>query len=441
MQHPLIIILGATGNLAKLKLLPALDALYKKKKLNAPILCLGRQSLTKQTFIHRSRLAQGDKHFLQHSNYLALSDNLREEIKKLHTTYKTGGNTILYLALPATAFNENLELLQKAGVFKGLGYKRIALEKPFGLNLASARKLNKQLHKHFKEEHIYRVDHYLGKEMVENIPLLKTGNTLFKNVWDERHIESIQLILSENQGIHERGVYYDQTGAIRDVVQNHLLQVLALTLAHITKFDHAIIQREKARVITSLVPPTSKEIVRGQYQHYTREKEVTSRSKTESFVAFKTRSRLKQWNSVPIYVKTGKKLNEHHTTLHFALRSKDTSPERISIRLSPHAGITIHYEIKKPGKVSATEANLEFSEGKAFEANTPDAYEEIITALIENNKLFFTSWSEVEASWKFIDKLRKNALRTPLHIYKQGSVGPKEADTLLKRDRRSWFKG
>lgn len=450
-----IIVFGATGDLAKKKIMPALFAMYRKKNLvNTPIVAIGRRAMTKDEYLSES----GAIHFKNKNEdvYNIFASNLfyqQVEIEDKHPAglksilervdreYHCNGEKIVYLAVSSELFAPILDLLKRAHALDRNKVK-IAFEKPFGFDRVSAIKLNKEITRRVPEKQIYRVDHYLGKSMVDNLLAIRSFNPILTTLWNRENIDNIQVVAMEDFGIGERGDYYDRYGAVRDVVQNHLLQVLAITCMDPPKESSAEkVSATKLKILDKLRVPKTKDIVVGQYEGYLSEKNVSPNSKTETFAAFKSGINVPEWKNVPIYIKAGKFLNKSCSEINLVLkRGKNQKTNVISVRIGPEQeGIAILAYAKDYNENEKIRPiTLEYCHKCEFGINTPESYERIISEMIAGNHRIFAGWKEVETSWKFIDRLIKNAKKSHLHKYAPKSSGPESADKLLNKDGREW---
>ena len=474
-----IIIFGATGDLTKRKLIPALYKLYTKEVIveNVPIVCIARRLITKGQFVELLHLEE----FIPHSNQETLSNFLHqiyyypldfqkssdysdftEFIDKIDKRHSCHGNKLFYLALPPDLFEPAVGIVRSSNLLKERGWKRVAFEKPFGYGLASARELNECIHAIFKEENIYRIDHYLGKELVQNILVFRFANSIFEQIWNHEFIDHVQITLAEKIGVETRGTYYDKAGAVRDMVQNHLLQVLSLTSMEPPRTLHADpIRDEKVRVLRALQKIEADEIVIGQYGEgvidgkkvlpYRQELHVSPDSDTETYAALKVHIDNERWKGVPFYVRTGKRLAASYAEIDLVL--KDVSgtlfsspqlrklPNVISMAIQPDEGIQIKFNAKYPGYgMKLHPATMEFCHPCQFEMNTPEAYETLLYEIMVGDQTLFTRWDGVEASWEYVDPLLRiiKHKKKAFPNYRAGSSGPKEADRLIKQDGREW---
>ena len=332
-----LVIFGATGDLTKRKLIPALYKLYSRGKIknNLPIVCVARKNFTKSQFIKSLEIKKFIKRlnerefnqFCKHLYYFPLDfgnqnySKLNSYLQKLEKTYKSQGNRLFYLATPHSLFPKVVDKLKQGSMLKGKGWKRVVFEKPFGHDLQSARKLNKHITSTFKENQIYRIDHYLGKELVQNILIFRFANTLFEHLWSNRFIDNVQVIIDEKLGVEKRGRYYDKAGAIRDMVQNHLLQILSLFAMEAPRSMHSDdVRAEKAKILSTLRKVKPSDLVIGQYSGYRSEKGVDKKSNTETFAALKTYIDNMRWKGVPFYLRTGKKLKNNYAEVNLILK-------------------------------------------------------------------------------------------------------------------------
>lgn len=452
---PMIMLLGATGDLAKKKLIPALALLFKKKKLvNVPIVCIGRRELTKDQYLDlieftklQSLSYEDTRRFKDSLYYVRLDlektshDAFAHDISYIDQQYQCKGDKIMYFALSADLFSPTIKTLEQAKVFSGEGFKRIAFEKPFGFDLASAESLNKTLTRVFTEDQIYRVDHYLGKELVDNILTIRS-NYLFNTLWSAKHIDNVQIVISEDMGIEGRGEYYDKSGAIRDVIQNHALQMLSLISMELPKkADAYSIQKAKCDVLKKVTSVRAQDIILGQYKDYASDSHV-SNSQTETFAAFKTGINTPRWKNVPFYIKAGKYLDKRYTEINLVLKNHNSRGNNvISIRINPQEGVAVQFDMKSAANNQLKPVAMEFCHRCEFGVNTPEAYERLFSEMIEGNHMLFPSWQEIRQSWIITDAVKKviTQTRVPLHDYAKNANGPRESQDLLKKDKREWI--
>lgn len=465
----LIVIFGATGDLAKRKLLPALLRLLRRGELGAatPIVCLGRKELaTEQYFewLQVERFLPDDEpevlqrfarllHYRRFDLESGTDQHLREILASFADVF-AAGNMLFYLALPTDTFTAVARLLKP--LLQGPGWKRVVFEKPFGSDLPSAQRLNAVISSAMNEEQIFRVDHYLGKELVQNILFLRFANEIFCCSWNRDAIDNVQITVSETLGVEERAGYYDGSGAIRDMLQNHLLQLLSFTAMEPPGSGSSdAIRDEAARVLEKLRRPKAEDVVVGQYgggvvgdqsiRPYVQEDGVPAGSSTETYVAVRAFVDTPRWQDVPFYLRTGKRLERRYAEIRIIFKQhrcdglvRNDKPNMIVIRIQPDEGIALAFNVRRPGSENESESVLmDFCHHCHFGPNTPEAYEAIMASVMRGDPLLFTRWDWLQASWRYIDQLR--AVMPPVAVYQPGSSGPAEADELLCSDGRSWL--
>jgi glucose-6-phosphate 1-dehydrogenase len=399
-------------------------------------------------------------------------DRLREQLEKLETARKTVGNRLFYLATPPNAFAPISKELGRTGMLRenNGAWRRLVVEKPFGTDLASARALNTELLKIAEEQQIYRIDHYLGKETVQNILVLRFANGMFEPIWNRNHIDHIQITVDEKLGVGHRGSFYDATGALRDMVPNHLFQLLSLVaMEPPARFDAYAVRSEKAEVLAAIQTQTEVDAlnnsVRGQYQggkigdteieDYCKTEDVKSGSTTETYAALKLTIDNWRWAGVPFYLRTGKALGVKRTEVAIKFKQapfamfRHTPVDRLSqnylvISVEPTEGITLQFNTKVPGPtVNIDGVEMKFRYKDYFKAEPSTGYETLIYDCMIGDNILFQRADSVEAGWQavqpFLDAWKK-AGATGLESYKAGSEGPSDADALLARDGRRWRK-
>lgn len=482
-------IFGATGDLARRKLFPAIYSLYREGKLAEDFAVIGvaRRPRSREEFhddLYNSiqefcRYKVLDtahwNRFAEHFEYKSLDINnidgyheLREQTEGLEKRYGIPGNRLFYLALAPELFGSVSVNLQKGGMLDSAGWHRLVIEKPFGYDLLSAQKLNEELSHVFKEEEIYRIDHYLGKEMVQNIEVIRFGNAFFEPLWNNKHIANVQITLSETVGVEERGGYYDHAGALRDMGQNHMLQMLTMiAMEPPSRLLPEDIRDEKVKVLRSLRPYSSaaeveENVVRAQYTQgesgnqklpaYREEDKVDPNSNTETYFSAKVLVDNFRWAGVPFYIRTGKRLPVKTTEVVVEFKNMPTNvylgqkhtlePNLLVIRVNPMEGIYIKINAKKPGTESQIEPlAMEFCQSCQVGINSPEAYERLIHDAAEGDSTYFTRWDEVATAWSFIDRIAQAWKQNPGDIkhYPAGSWGPQEAHDLLAKDGFHWW--
>ena len=387
---------------------------------------------------------------------------LKELSERLDETYQINGNRVFYLAMAPNFFGTITEHLKAEQLLTPNGYNRLIIEKPFGKDFASAQELNHQLRQSFDENQIYRIDHYLGKEMIQNISAVRFANRVFEALWNKENIDHVQISLLEQVSVEERGGYYDTSGALRDMVQNHILQILAL-VAMEPPVSFGDIRKNKIKVLEQLRPYSPEEVkenfVRGQYgpsedglkPGYREDANVADDSNMETFVAGKVLIDNERWQGVPFYVRTGKSLNSKETIIDVVFKEA-SSPlfcgvegcpsNRISIHITPREGFCFVINSKAVGNTIALQtSHLEKIFDETFSLRSPEAYERLILDCIEGDMTNFTHWEEVAASWKYVDTIRQtwdSEIAEEFPNYAAGSKGPKVSFELLEREGRKW---
>lgn len=473
----LFVVMGGHGDLMRRKLLPALYRLTDQGHVDNRSVVLGvaRSRFDDGSYRDWARGALGeagiddsnrsspwcDECLHYHSigggtekDYEALGRRI-EEIERAH---ELTANRAFYLALPPTAFPATIDMIGRVGLNGGGGWQRIVVEKPFGRDLDSAIELNEILHRHFDESQIYRIDHYLGKETVQNLLVFRFGNSIFESLWHRDRIDNVQITVGEDNGLEGRAGYYEQTGALRDMVQNHLAQLLTLTAMEVpATLDADAIRYEKAKVLRSVAPIRQKNVVFGQYAAgeiagreaggYKDIEGVSANSQTETFVALQLEVANWRWQGVPFYLRTGKRLPKRSTQIVITFREPPVSlfhpfhsnmhANVLVITLQPNEGFDLGFEVKAPGEpINVSTQQLDFRYEEAFDQRIPDAYETLLLDIMTGDQTLFVRSDEVEGSWRlFAPLLEKNL---PVFAYPAGTWGPEEADALPVRAMRRW---
>jgi glucose-6-phosphate 1-dehydrogenase len=423
----IITIFGATGDLSARKLLPALQNLLKENAIseNTLILALGRKDYDTETYLNQmANIIDGKlevnflKQFVQYVTLEITKEQeygpLKQIIKKHeHSTTKK----LFYLAISPHLLPEVAKNIHTSGlVNKANQNERIVFEKPFGENLKTAKKINKMLWQYFTEQQIYRIDHYLGKESIQNIMTMRFANRIFEAVWNKRHIKNITIFAKEKDGILNRGNYYDNSGAIRDMLQSHLLQVLALLTMKAPKtYYSSDVKKQKVKALKKL-SFAKDEVVLGQYEGYLNEPNVKAHSTTETYVKLKAFLKTKQFKKVPFILITGKKLNKKEAGI--IIEFKETKEQKkwnlplktnkLFIEIAPNDGIKVQFNAKVPAlREQIKPVQLEYASKTHAVGNIPEAYEKLLLDALEGAKTLFTRWDEIEALWKFTDKVKK----------------------------------
>jgi glucose-6-phosphate 1-dehydrogenase len=395
--------------------------------------------------------------------------SLARRIEHLDASSGTQGNRLFYLSVAPSEFPGILHKLAEVGLNKARdgAWARVIVEKPFGKDLPSARELNRVVNEVFREKDTFRIDHYLGKETAQNIMVLRFANAILEPLWNQRYIDHVQITGAEPLGVEGRGPYYESSGALRDMIQNHLLQLLSLVaMEPPVELSADAIRDEKVKVIKSLRPLTpadvARDVVRGQYTSgaiagkdvigYRQEDRVNPESMTETYAALKVHVDNWRWAGVPFYIRFGKRLAKGGTEI--AVQFKDIPPVLFSreaaigpnvlvIRIQPDEGISLRIQAKRPGAaVSIEPVKMDFAYGTSFGKASPEAYERLLLDAMAGDATLFARRDEVENAWAFIDRIEeawhKHLEPPPLCFYPSGSWGPKEADDLLERDHRAW---
>ena len=468
------VIFGATGDLARKKIFPSFFELYKQNLLpeNFKIIAAARSKLSTQDFITslKERILVTDYKIWDEfakvieyvSSDVAQNQDLEKIVNVLEDHEKHIGQCtqrIFYMSISPFIYEQAFTNLGSHKMHLGCTVHnnpaKIVIEKPFGHDLKSAQKLNSILSRFFTEDQIFRIDHYLGKETVQNIFAFRFGNELFEPVWNKDFVDHVQITLAEPAGIGKRGEYYDQAGALRDIVQNHLLQLVAIaTMDAPNRFEQKTIRAKKLEIIRNIKKLTAgeavKDTVRGQYEAYRQEEKVAPDSQTETFAALKLFIDTPRWQNVPFYLRTGKKLAGQVTSIIFQFKEKSHKffenfwekpmPNHILLQIQPNEGIGIRLVAKKPGLSTSLEpVDMEFCYKTSFDVAQPDAYERLLIDIIVGDQTLFLG--QVEESWKIIDPIEQawQTGKPKLHPYKIGSWGPKAADDLIEADGRKWL--
>lgn len=459
-NNQIVTIFGGTGDLTYRKLLPAFYNLMVHKALpeSFHITIIGRQDLTthdyhenlKPWLKEHSRFKVEDAlidEFISYVTYFKMVFTEPEGYERLHQYYDRLNSSIqhdmlYYFAVDPHFFLSIAENLYTHGLHKDAS---IIIEKPFGNNLVHAEEINIRLAEIFTEDHIYRIDHYIAKEMVQNIHALRSTNALFKNIWHKDAIESIQISAAEMVGVENRGNFYDVTGALKDMVQSHLLQILTIVTMDMPKvITSDAIHKKQEEILENLVVRNYEEdVVYGQYEDYLNEPNIKENSKTETFVAVRFEVDSDRWRGVPIFLRTGKKLSKRSTEITIQLKQEGNMPPNlIVIKVQPDEGVYVKLNIKTPGHTNNIESVfMDFCQSCNLEYrnNTPEAYERLLDAAMSHDQTLFASLKQVLLSWEITEAIINNSKNNVLHTYKAYSSGPKAAEMLLNKENTSWF--
>jgi len=490
MENQLIVIFGASGDLTKRKLIPALFELFRQHLLppQYAILGVGRTELTTGQFRAKliSELAAKSSYgaemqdeitsFASLLHYLSVETvdpadyyKIKEKLSDLALSYQTNGNCIFYLATPPDLY----EVIATGLKLNGLnnhesGWRRIIVEKPFGINLKSALILNSHLQGCFTEEQIFRIDHYLGKETVQNVMVTRFSNGIFEPLWNRNYVHHIEITSAEDIGIENRVGYYDKSGALRDMVQNHLLQLVTLVAMEPPTQIHSLaIRNETLKVLQSVRPISvheiEKQVIRGQYtgstmrgvkyNSYREEPGVSPESRTETYVALKLFIDNWRWGGVPFYIRTGKHLPTKVTELvvHFKPtphrlfcfdEGRFNSDNQLVIRIQPDEGILLKFGIKVPGAgFNVQDVNMDFHYANLAQKNITEAYQRLLLDSMQGDATLFTRGDAIEQSWKIVDPILtawENNPGLPIYGYPAGTWGPQQADNLIDEPDMTW---
>ncbi len=470
-----IVIFGASGDLTARKLMPALYALHRQGSLEKcfGVLGVARGEMTDEAFrdAMREGVAKAEKDdfdprtwetFAKRLSYMGadLEDQAayRALAERLEAAGRgDGGNHLYYLAVPSMLMPDVVDGLAGAGLdAEDEGWTRIVVEKPFGSDLASARELNARITRHFDESQVFRIDHFLGKETVQNILVFRFGNTILEPIWNRNYVEYVEITVAESLGVGTRAGFYEKTGALRDVIANHMLQLLTLVaMEPPSAYDPHAVREEKVQVLRSIRPMTADEVaergVRGQYEGYREVEGVAPDSVTETYAAVDLRVDNWRWAGVPFYLRTGKMLAR--TVSEIAIHLKPTpsrlfagdgagKPNLVVFRMAPDQGIDVAFRAKMPGEeMKTTGVRMEFDYAETFGVEIPEAYETLLLDVMEGDVTHFLRADEVEAQWTLIDPITKAWSATPprdFPNYAAGSEGPAGAAALPEKNGHAW---
>jgi glucose-6-phosphate 1-dehydrogenase len=458
-EPSLFVIFGATGDLARRKLLPALHSLAQQGYLEGSVVLGSSRAKDIDEKAFREMLGEsvpsawcGDCLY-----YSGIGEGTDQDFRRLTLAIESiegrhhlTGNRVFYLAVPPQSFAPLIEGLGRFGLHRSRGWTRIVVEKPFGHDLESARKLDRLIHRYFDEPQVFRIDHYLGKETVQNLLILRFSNPLFEHSWNRDRVDNVQITVAEELGVENRARYYDEIGALRDMVQNHLTQVLTLLAMEIPpKFEAEAIRDEKVKVLSSVVPLNPQDVAFGQYAGYREEPGVAKDSRAETAVALKMEIANWRWHGVPFYLRTGKRMGRRAGRILVVFRCAPVSvfaplapdcsvdPNVLDIAIQQDEGFDLYFEVKKPGQpVTIETEKLRYRYAESF-SRLPDAYETLLLDVVRGDQTLFVRSDFVDASWMLYDPILKAP--PPVHIYQPGTSGPPEFDRLLEADGRRWF--
>ena len=468
------VVFGATGDLSRKKIFPSFFELFKTNLLpeKFKIIAAARSAYSNKEFTQslKENIEADDKNlwrkFSDLIEYIQCDvesgkniNLLSQRLEDLEKTNKVCTQRIFYMAVSPFIYGKAFENLGKyklnLGCLNHQKLARIVTEKPFGFNFQSAHNLNEILNKYFDESQIFRIDHFLGKETVQNIFAFRFGNEIFEPIWNRNFVDNVQITLAERIGIEKRGESYDKMGALRDVVQNHLLQLLTIvTMDEPTTFSRDSIRHKKIEILKAIRPFSKDDVInntiRGQYNGYQQEANVAKNSKTDTFALVKLFIENGRWQGVPFYLRTGKKLTGAVTSIIFQFKEhghelfknfqQKPIPNHITLQIQPDEGIGISLVAKKPGLTTVLEpVDMEFCYKKSFDVPQPNAYERLLMDIILGDQTLFLG--RIGNSWKIIDPIEKvwQKGNPKLEVYEQGSWGPQAADKLIAADGRQWL--
>jgi len=484
-----VVVFGATGDLTARKLMPALYNLSRERLLPSGFSVVGcaRRDWSDEQFraAMKAAVAQNSREPVQDDIWDSFARELHyvrsdfddatgygrlgERLAAQDAAHGASGNRLFYLATPPTAYAEIAHHIGESGLASGgpSGWVRLVVEKPFGRDLASARDLDQSIAKVFRERQIYRIDHYVGKETVQNILVFRFGNGIFEPIWNRRYVDNVQVSVAETVGVEGRGGYYEEAGALRDMVQNHLFQLLALVaMEPVASFQGDAVRDEKAKVFDAVVPVESvdRDTVRGQYvagaivgeqvPGYRQESGVSATSRVETYAALRLEIENWRWAGVPFYLRVGKRLPRRATEVAITFKTAplqlfrnmggdNPAPNLLVLRIQPDEGISLRFGAKVPGTRSDVRpVNMDFRYGTSFGAGPPEAYERLLLDAMLGDSTLFTRSDAVFAAWSVLtpvlDAWAEGA--SPLQFYEAGSWGPDRATDLVQRDGRAWHR-
>ncbi len=485
-----VVLFGASGDLAKRKVIPAMYDLAIHSALGPRYVIAGfaRTPMSEDAF--RKTLGDAAKSIsevgpIDPQQWDAFASNLyyspgdyanseaytqlAKRLSELESSKNIGGNRLFYLSTPPEVYPDIVEQLGRAGLARPSApnsWVHIIIEKPFGRDLASAKALNQIVLRVFDERQVYRIDHYLGKDTVQNLLVLRFGNGIFEPLWNRNYVDHVQITASETLGVERRGGFYETAGALRDMIQSHVLQLTSLVAVEPpASFDATSVRNEKLKVLQSIRPfdleMVAQSVVRGQYAPgrlgekpvpgYREEPNVNQASKTETFVAGKLLIDNWRWAGVPFYLRTGKRLAKRSTEImiqfrrapHIVFREKEIEPNRLILNIQPDEGISVSFGAKRPGtEMSIGNVTMNFCYREAFGEGTRSAYATLLNDCVRGDATLFDRGDSVEAAWSLVDPILdvwSAAKSAAVPQYPAGSWGPRESDVLLERDGRQWY--
>ncbi len=486
-----IVIFGASGDLAKRKLLPALYRLFYERRISPNFGVIGTSRTPMSDDAFREKMKESVKKFLEDApfdedvwnsfaqslfyvagdlNKPELYEKVRTKLDELESSHQTAGNALFYLSIQPSYYAEATLALGEHNLQKGNGWRRIIIEKPFGHDLSSARKLNEEIHKVFDESDIYRIDHYLGKETVQNILAFRFGNGIFEPLWNRRYIDHIQITAAESIGVEGRGGYYQEAGALRDMIQNHLSQVMATVMMEPpTVFDATNVRDERAKLLRAIriMKPEDvpKYAVAGQYGPATvagqdlpgfrQEESVDPQAQTDTYAAVTFFADNWRWAGVPIYIRSGKRMPKRVTDIAIQFHAaplglftqetktgpREARPNLLVLRIQPEEGISLRFLSKSPGSgMRVRPVSMDFNYGSSFGERSPTAYETLLVDAMAGDPTLYTRQDMVDASWQIVQPILDFWAHTKFDFpnYPAGTWGPRASDQMLARQGHVW---
>ena len=486
-----IVIFGATGDLSKRKLLPSLYRLFYERRISENFAVVGNSRTTLSDDQFRERMKESVSKFLEDApfdeavwnsfaqclfyvpgdlNDPKAYDGIHHKLDEVEASHRTGGNVVFYLSTQPSYYAEVVEQLGAHDLEHGNGWRRVIIEKPFGHDLDSARKLNEQIHRVLDESSVYRIDHYLGKETVQNILAFRFGNGIFEPLWNRRYIDHVQITAAESIGVEGRGAYYQEAGALRDMIQNHLSQVMAtVTMEPPTVFDADNVRDERAKLLRAvrIMKPedVSKYAVAGQYgpaivggqqlPGFRQEPGVDPKSQTDTYAAVTFFIDNWRWAGIPFYIRTGKRLPKRVTDIAIQFQAPPLPlfkqqtktgllpprPNLLILRIQPEEGISLRFLSKSPGSgMRVRPVSMDFNYGSSFGERSPTAYETLLVDAMVGDATLYTRQDMVEASWQIVQPILDEWAHKKFEFpnYPAGSWGPKASDDMLARQGHTW---